>query len=87
MNKKHNGPVSFTLLEDNFGPHHARSVTTYLQNKEVTRMVWPSQSPELNCIENVSGFMKTHLHKRSIHPRNPIELFQVLSDLWNSLPD
>ena len=87
MNEKHNGPTSFILQEDNCGPHRARSVATYLQNKEVTRMVWPSQSPDLNFIENVWGLMKTHLRKRSIHPRNPTELFQILSDLWNSLPD
>ncbi len=50
-------------------------------------MKWSAQSPDLNPIENVWGLMKTHLRKRNVNPRNPMELFHILSTMWNSLPD
>ncbi len=31
--------------------------------------------------------MKSHLHKRPVPPRNPMHLFEILSNIWNSLPD
>ena len=56
MNEKNDSPASFILQEDNWGPHRARSFAMYLQNMEVTCMARPSQSPDLNCIENVCDF-------------------------------
>ncbi len=87
MNKNYDGPASFILQEDNCGPHRARSVARYLQNKEVTRMVRPSESPDLSCTENVWGLLKTYLRKQESYPKNCKELFTTLSNMWNSLPD
>ena len=87
MNEEHDGPASFILHGDNCGPLRARSIATYLQNKEVTRMVRPSQSPDLNCIENIWGLPKTYLRKQASYPKNCNELFATLSNMWHSLPD
>lgn len=83
----HGGTDKFVLQEDNCGPHRAKSIATYLANEEVTRIVWLSQSPDLNTIENVWGLMKATLRKRSVPPRNPMHLFHILSRMWNTLPD
>ena len=31
--------------------------------------------------------MKTHLRKRALLPRNPMHLFRILNEIWNSLPN
>ena len=77
----------FTLQEDNCVPHRAKSIGTYLYHKNVNRVTWPAQSTDLNPIENLKGIMKTRLRNRSRHPSNPKELFSILSELWNTLPD
>ena len=83
----HGGTDGFVLQEDNCGPHRSKNIATYLANEDVTRMKWPSQSPDLNPIENVWGLMKVRLRKRPVHPKNPFELFCILSQMWNTLPD
>ena len=81
MYDTHDRPATFVLQEDNCGPHRAKNFATYLQNEEVNRMKWPAQSPDLNPIENVWAFMKSKLRKRYVHPKNPIELFAILSEM------
>ncbi len=50
-------------------------------------MVWPSQSPDLNCIENIWGLLKMYLRKLASYPENCNERFTTLSNMWHSLPD
>ena len=47
------GINTFILQKDNSGPHRAKSIATYSANEEVARMKWPTQSLDLNPIENV----------------------------------
>ena len=83
----HDGLASFVLQEASCGSHRAKSIADYLANEEVARMKWLPQSPDLNPIENLWGLMKTYLRKRAVHPKNPIDLFRILSNIWNTLPD
>ena len=50
-------------------------------------MKWPAQSPDSNPIENVWDLMKSHLRKLAASPRKHVHLFEILSKMWNSLPD
>ena len=46
----HGDNNTFALQEDNCDPHRARFIATYLRNKDMNRMKWPAQSPDLNRI-------------------------------------
>lgn len=77
---------NFILQEDNASVHRAKTVEAYLNEYGVNRMVWPPQSPDLNPIENVWGLMKQKLRRRRTYPKNKDELFNILSDMWDALP-
>lgn len=83
----HGGTDSFVLQKDNFSPHRARFVATYLESEYVKRMNWPSQSPQMNLIENLCRLMKAKKLQRFVPPRNPLFLFDTPSNMWNSLSD
>ena len=87
MDNKHGHTDEFVLQEGNCGPRRARSVSTYLADKGVTRMAWSSQSTDLNPIECVLGLLKSCLRQLPEPPRNPMHLFSTLSNMWKDIPD
>ena len=50
-------------------------------------MKWPVQSSDLNPKDNVWGIMKSKLRKCNVHPKSTLQLFQILTETWHSLPD
>ena len=66
-------------------PKHRANVTLeWLQNKNVKVHEWPSQSPDLNPIENLWKDLKIAVHRRS--PTNSTELEQIDKDEWEKIP-
>ena len=48
-------------------------------------MDWPSNSPDLNPIENLWAIVKGNVEKRM--PKNINELEQFMVEEWRSIPD
>eukprot|EP01036_Dinobryon_divergens_P043962 gene43962-58612_t len=72
--------------QDNDPKHTARSIRTYLENYEVPTLPWPSQSPDLNPIENLWSILDLKVKDRK--PSNEDALFEVLKEAWQNLePD
>lgn len=48
-------------------------------------MYWPSNSPDLNPIENAWSYLKQKVYLRQ--PKNKKELIEFAKEEWNLIPD
>ena len=73
----------FLFQQDNDPKHTAKKNQKYLENKKVNVLDWPSQSPDLNPIENLWSLLDKQLSERN--PQNEDQLFEVIKTGWASL--
>ncbi len=74
---------NFIFQQDNDPKHTARITKKYLKNKKVNVLKWPSQSLDLNPIENLWSIFDKQMKNRT--PSNESELFDILNDGWQNL--
>ena len=73
----------FNFQHDNDPKHTATMSTQWLKEKKVNVLSRPSQSPDLNPIENLWNELKTAVHKWS--PTNLNELEQFCKEEWENI--
>ncbi len=69
--------------QDNDPKHTANINKAYLEHFFVPTLPWPSQSPDLNPIENLWSILDWKVKNRV--PNNEANLFQVLQEAWDNL--
>ena len=70
--------------QDNALPHRSSQTIEWLAENGIDVMPWPPQSPDLNPIENVWGYLRARLEHREI--RNMEDLWTAVQDEWAELP-
>ena len=71
--------------QDNDPKHTSRIAKAYLQENVPEMLEWPSNSPDLNPIENLWAIVKRNVEKRM--PRNIEDLEQFMKEEWQNIPD
>ena len=73
-----------SFLLDNDGRHHNRELKAYLAQEGLNKVGYlPSNSPDLNPIENVFGLMKRFV--KDAMPSNEQELREAVEQAWESV--
>lgn len=75
---------SWILQEDNDPKHRSRMCTDWKVRNRIETLKWPSQSPDINPIENVWSVIKNNLRGKQIHTLK--QLSYQIKRIWRSLP-
>lgn len=81
IRKYHDDSVIFQ--QDNAPCHVSRASKEHFAKKNIQIMEWPPNSPDLNPIENLWGYLKLKVAKRS--PKTILDLENVLKEEWSNL--
>ncbi|CAF3936613.1 unnamed protein product [Rotaria sp. Silwood1] len=72
-------------LQDNARHRVSRKTQEYMKKRHITTLQWPSNSPDLNLIENLWSIMDKQLLKYSL--KNIDDLKAALNTTWNAQAD
>ena len=70
--------------QDNDPKHCSKSTNAFMQRNKYNVLEWPSQSPDLNIIENLWCHLKRAVHARKPSNLNELEMF--CKEEWSKIP-
>ena len=80
-------PTGHRLQHDNDPKHASERIEIFFQENDVNWWPFPSESPDLNPIENIWGSLKQYL-RNTYKPRNLEQLKNGIKQFWATLtPD
>lgn len=83
--KMHLFPDNNCIFQQDNDPKHTANINKlFVEQNNIPTFNWPSQSPDLNPIENLWAILDSTCRNRDC--KNAAELFETLQNAWNSLP-
>src|SRR5579871_3202526 len=74
---------SWKLQEDNDPKHTSGKVQEWKDNNDINKISWPSQSPDLNLMENVWAVLKANVS--NYKPTSVKHLIKIIKREWKKL--
>ena len=65
--------------------HTAKLVTAFLKNKNISILLWPGNSPDMNPIENLWMIVKWRIVQHE--PTSKVTLIEALINVWEHDPE
>ena len=78
-------PPDIIFQQDNDLKHTSKKVKEWLEEQEFRTMVWPAQSPNLNPIEHLLGFLKRKVLEYKYPPSGIYELWEKIWMKWEEI--
>ena len=77
---------AFQLYQDDGAScHDCDEVIDFCSHKGIQRPYWPPNSPDMNPIEHVWGWIKHKLSNLEVLPKNKTQLKQEIQSIWNTI--
>jgi transposase len=83
---RHLNDKDMIFQQDNDPKHTSKVAQNYLNNAKFKVLSWPSQSPDLNPIENLWNACKKAYFESPRRAKNLDEVFQIIEAEWNRIP-